>query len=70
MIFNDEHKDGYEPDSVYGWTSLLAGSEEFSIDLVLKQDEIFVVGDHRNESVDSRFYGPVDAKDIVGYVVI
>lgn len=69
MVFNKEHNDGFEPDAEFKWTSMLAGSEQFNIDITLKDSELFVVGDHRDESIDSRFYGPIDTKEVVGKVI-
>lgn len=69
MVYNSEHKDGYEPDEAYKWTPSLAGSEQFNIDITLKDSELFVVGDHRDESIDSRFYGPIDTKEVIGKVI-
>ena len=34
----------------------------------LKDDLYFVMGDHRNNSSDSRFIGPVNRSDIIGHV--
>lgn len=69
MIYDEQHKDGFEPDAQYHWTTKLTGSEAFSIDITLKDSEIFVMGDHRDESIDSRFYGPLNVKEITGSVV-
>lgn len=48
-------------DYVYGLTS------DFSC--VLGEDEVFLIGDNREESTDSRNYGPVPAGSLKGRVV-
>jgi len=69
-IYNKEYKDGFVPDERYKWVSDLSGSEDFLIDITLKDSEIFVAGDNRDESIDSRFYGPVNTSEVVGKVRI
>jgi type IV secretory pathway protease TraF len=40
----------------------------YSIDITLAQDEIFVAGDNRPGSVDSRVNGPVKLAQLIGIV--
>ena len=46
----------------------LAINHEFSV--TLEENQYFVMGDNRNNSTDSRFFGPVEFKDIIGEAVI
>jgi signal peptidase I len=68
-VYNNEHKDGFVPDEEFKWIKDLAGSEAFNIDITLKDSELFVIGDNRDESIDSRFYGPIDTSHVVGKVL-
>lgn len=68
-VYNKQHDKGFVPDEEYKWVQDLKGSEDFSIDITLKDSELFVVGDNRDESIDSRFYGPIDTAEVVGKVV-
>lgn len=69
IVYNKEHPEGFEPDITFNWLEVVPPSTEYSIDVTLKDGEIFVVGDNRQESIDSRFYGPVNAAQIVGRVL-
>jgi signal peptidase I len=65
-IYNKEHPDGYNPDANVSWSSVVTKTGGGPIDRVIGDDEVFVCGDNRANSLDSRVFGPVKADAIVG----
>jgi signal peptidase I len=67
-IFNSENPDGFVLDE----SSYLRNSIKTFGDMIipLKEDEYFVLGDNRMFSSDSRSWGAVNKKDIVGKVLL
>lgn len=64
-IINSEHPQGFTLDETY----LPPGTDTSgSIDTVLGANEYFVLGDNRSYSFDSRSWGKLSNKDIVGVV--
>lgn len=68
-IFNDDHPDGYNPDASSRWEKNIHKSTGDNIDITLGPEEVFVVGDNRPESIDSRSYGGVKLDQIVGNLI-
>jgi signal peptidase I len=64
-IYNSQHPDGYNPDRTGSYV-ITASTTPGDIDITLKDHEIFVCGDNRTNSEDSRYFGPVAAHNIVG----
>lgn len=69
-IFNEDNPDGFLLDeSSYLPKGLMTGANN-TIDVVLGKDKYYVLGDNRRFSHDSRTWGPLSKKDIVGKVLL
>jgi signal peptidase I len=64
-IYNNAHPQGFNPDES-GLYHIDTPGTLGNVDLTLQSDEIFVCGDNRNNSEDSRFFGPVKLNNVVG----
>lgn len=67
-IYNDIHHDGYVLDET-GYLSPKVKTSDMP-KLKLSDDEYFVMGDNRSFSYDSRAFGPIDRKDLIGRVLL
>jgi signal peptidase I len=67
-LFNKEHPAGYDPDQAGAWGDVITTTTG-NVDVIVNQDEVFVCGDNRTNSLDSRVLGAIPAKDIVGKLI-
>lgn len=65
-VYNAENPTGFNPDENPAHGQHATGEITGDVDITVGPDEIFVVGDHRDNSLDSRSFGTVPAEDIVG----
>lgn len=68
VIFNQENPSGFVLDEKDYLSSFVNTSPEMS--MTLSGDQYFVMGDNRGASSDSRSWGPVPEKDIIGKVLL
>jgi signal peptidase I len=70
-IFNKEYPRGFQPDKTlpYGKGGSTIPLTSGNIDVTLAKDQIFVCGDNRGDSLDSRSFGPVSLNHVVGKLV-
>lgn len=67
-VYNKENPKGFNPDKNSSWEKTYYKGNEDNLDVRLAENEIFVSGDNRPESLDSRINGPIDLQYIVGRV--
>lgn len=67
-VYNKQFPNGFQPDEAgsYEITTATSGN----IDLVVPGGQVFVCGDNRDNSLDSRNFGPVATDQIVGNLAI
>jgi signal peptidase I len=69
VIYNKAHPNGFNPD-----TSLPYGQHmpvtSGTTDVTLGPNQLFVSGDNRPDSLDSRAFGPINASQVIGQLVL
>jgi signal peptidase I len=68
-IYNQEHPNGFQPDKSLPYGEVIKETTG-DVDTVITKDKVFVLGDNRSNSLDSRAFGPIGSKDIVGKLVL
>lgn len=70
-IYNKDYPDGFNPDTTlpYGKEHAMPTTSD-DIDVTLTSNELFVCGDNRPNSLDSRMFGPIKTDQIVGKLAV
>ena len=71
-IYNKAHPHGFDPDHTLAYfkdrtVPYTSGND---ISITLGPDQLFVEGDNRPDSLDSRSFGPINASQIIGQLVL
>lgn len=69
-VYNNEHPEGFDPDKSEGFPDTIIVPTSLEVDLVVGEGEVFVCGDNRQNSLDSRSFGAIKTHDIVGRMVL
>lgn len=68
-IFNKVHPDGFMPDKTLPYGKVIPYTAG-NIDLTLGKNQLYVCGDNRPDSLDSRTFGPINTNQVVGKLVL
>lgn len=67
-LYNHQYPLGYNPDKS-GLYAIASAKTLGNFDITLKSNEVFVCGDNRSNSEDSRYFGPIRLDKILGKLV-
>lgn len=68
-VFNKEHPEGFQPDKTLPYGGNIPETT-IDTDIIVPAHNVFVCGDNRPDSQDSRMFGPISADQIVGKLVM
>ena len=71
-VYNAENPNGFVPDTTLAYgagKNLSVGSQEQE-EVTVGKGEVFAMGDNRDNSLDSRMFGPVPAENIIGKLAL
>lgn len=67
-VYNKQSPAGFQPDATLPYGKVIK-STQGDEDITVPQGSIFVCGDNRGDSLDSRVFGPVPVTNIIGKLV-
>jgi signal peptidase I len=68
-VYNSQHPNGFDPDDS-GTYQTSSPETAGNVDIQLQSDELFVCGDNRPNSEDSRYFGPIKTNQVVAKLVL
>jgi signal peptidase I len=68
-VYNKDHPEGFSPDATLPYGIVIQNTPG-TVDITVQPGEVFVCGDNRTNSLDSRSFGAISSNDIVGKLVV
>jgi len=69
-VYNSDNPNGFNPDIDQDYSANIATKTGGEVDKIIPDNQIFVCGDNRPGSLDSRTFGPIPVDDIVGKLTL
>jgi signal peptidase I len=69
-VYNAAHPHGFQPDATlpYGKNGAIPPTTN-DLNITLSKTQLFICGDNRGDSLDSRIFGPIETKQVIGKLV-
>ncbi len=69
-IYNAQYPEGFQPDTIlpYGKNGAIPATTN-NLDVTLGSTQLFICGDNRPDSLDSRIFGPIETHQVIGKLV-
>jgi signal peptidase I len=68
-VYNTQSPNGFQPDKTLPYGTVIETTPG-SVDITLTKNQLFVVGDNRPNSLDSRAFGAINADQLVGKLAL
>jgi signal peptidase I len=68
-VYNSQNPNGFRPDATLPYGKVIP-STGVDGEWTITSGHVFVMGDNRGNSLDSRLFGPIDANKIIGKLVV
>lgn len=68
-VYNKQHPKGFDPDRTLPYGKAI-GYTNYNVDITVRPGQLFVCGDNRTDSLDSRVFGPINVNNVVGKLVV
>ncbi len=68
-IYDKAHPKGFDPDTTLPYGKDIPATPG-NVDVTLSKHQLFVSGDNRPDSLDSRSFGPINASQVIGKLVM
>lgn len=70
-VYNKANPNGFKPDKTlpYGKNGAIPFTDN-NLDVTLSSTQLYVCGDNRGDSLDSRIFGPIETNQVIGKLVM
>ena len=70
-IYNEQNPNGFNPDKTlpYGNNDAIPATDN-DLSITLASNQLFICGDNRGDSLDSRIFGPIQTSQVIGKLVM